>query len=327
MKPSKKPIKPQSAVRMPLNKILGAETYVRILRALYELNVPVTLSELARRIKMDKSGVWRALSALQELGIAEAVGLGAHQAIQLRREHSLTGPLMDLFQAERERFEKIREKLSDVAHSLVPPARSVWIEGAVAMEHDTPNDPIAVGILAPSSDVGRLAETFRRETATVQKQFNVTIEVKPLTTADLAVLSASELRPLETIILLAGVPPLATSRVHDSESARSRSGRHQYHDAQSLRIAHAISEWLRKDVTLIRRAQDYVDRRLATASPREATELHEWHRILETYSVPQLRRLLNDTGERATRLRQSSPFTPILSASERAHVLEQMRHN
>ncbi|HEY4273381.1 MAG TPA: helix-turn-helix domain-containing protein [Candidatus Udaeobacter sp.] len=327
MKPSKKPIKPQSGIRMPLNKILGAETYVRILRALYELNVPITLSELARRIKMDKSGVWRAISALHELGAVEAVGLGGQQAIQPRREYPLTGPLMDLFQAERQRFEKLREKLSDVAHSLVPPAKSVWIQGAVAMEHDAPNDPIAVGILAPSSDVGRLAEAFQRETATLQKQFNVTVEVKPLTTADLAVLDASELRSLETIILLAGVPPLATNRVHDFESARSRSGRHQHYDAQSLRIAHAISQWLGKDVTLIRRAQDYVNRRLATASPREAKELHEWHRILENYSVPQIRRLLNDTGERATRLRQSSPFTPILSASERAHVMQQMHHN
>ncbi len=44
----------QSALRMPLNWMLGTQTNVRILRALYQLDVPIGVSELARYIKMDK---------------------------------------------------------------------------------------------------------------------------------------------------------------------------------------------------------------------------------------------------------------------------------
>ncbi len=317
----------QSALRMPLNWMLGTQTNVRILRALYQLDVPIGVSELARYIKMDKSGVWRAITLLEELGTLEAVGLGQQQTVQARKESPLTRHLIDLFRAERLRFEKLFDKLSETARSLVPPAKSIWIEGRVAAECDQPGDPVVVGILAPSSDVGRLAETFRRKTTLVQKQFSVIIEVRALTTADLAVMDASEIRLLGTAILLAGIPPIVSSTAHDREHFNSHSVLHEYHDEQSLRLARAISERLRKDRTLVRRALAYVRRRLATVSPREAKELQEWRRILQTYSLPQLRKLLIDAGERGTRLRQSSPFTPILSRSERADLLQHLAHS
>lgn len=320
-------VKPQSALRMPLNRILGTETNVRILRAIYQLEVPIGISELARYIKMDKSGVWRAVSTLETLGALEGVGLGQQQTLQARKEYSLTRHLRDLFQAERVRFEKIVDKLSEAAQRLVPPAKSVWIEGAVALESDQPNDPILVGILAPSSDVGRLAEIFRRKTAQTQKQFNVTVEVRALTTADLAVMDPGEARSFDTTILLAGIPPNTTTTTAHQEGFRSRSTRHQYYDHESLRLAQAISDRLRKDRTLVRRALLYLKRRLAVASPREGKELQEWRRVLQTYSLPQLRKLMTDTGERGTRLRQSSPFTPILSASERAELLQRLAHD
>jgi len=310
---------------MPLNWMLGTQTNVRILRALYQLEVPIGISELARYIKMDKSGVWRAITVLEELGTVEAVGLGQQQTVQARKESPLTRHLVDLFRAERLRFEKLFDKLSETARSLVPPAKSIWIEGHVAAECDQPGDPVMVGILAPSSDVGRLAETFRRKTTPIQKQFSVVIEVRALTTADLAVMDASETRLLGTAILLAGIPPIVSSTAR--EHFNSDSVLHEYHDEQSLRLARAISERLRKDRTLVRRALVYLRRRLATASPREAKELQEWRRILQTYSLPQLRKLLVDAGERGTRLRQSSPFMPILSRSERADLLQHPAHS
>ncbi|PYJ49161.1 MAG: hypothetical protein DME87_10410 [Verrucomicrobia bacterium] len=140
-------------------------------------------------------------------------------------------------------------------------------------------------------------------------------------------MDASEIRLLGTAILLAGIPPIVSSMAHDREHFNSLSVLHEYHDEQSLRLARAISERLRKDRTLVRRALVYLRRRLSTASPREAKELQEWRRILQTYSLPQLRKLLIDAGERGTRLRQSSPFTPILSRSERADLLQHLAHS
>jgi predicted transcriptional regulator len=324
MKQSLKPVKLQSALRMPLNRILGTETNVRVLRAIYDLNVPVGTSELARHIKMDKAGVWRAINALEELGAVEAVGFGQQQTLQARKEYPLTRPLTDLFQAERLRFDKVVAKLSEVAHSLVPPAKSIWIEGPVATESDKPNDPLAIGILGPSSEVGKLAEMLRRKTTHIQKQFSVAIEVRPLTNADLTVME-SEARLLDSTILLAGIPPTATGKaVSSREDFHPRISRHQHYDDQSLKMAQVISDRLRRDRTLVKRALAFLKRRLATASPREAKELQEWRRILQTYSIAQLRRLLTDPGERGARLRQSSPFTPILSAGERADLLYQL---
>ena len=66
----------QSALRVPLNRILGTETNVRILRTLFQLGVAVGTSELARQVEMDKAGVWRAIKVLEEFGIIESVGLG-----------------------------------------------------------------------------------------------------------------------------------------------------------------------------------------------------------------------------------------------------------
>src|SRR5215813_11239644 len=108
----RKRTQPQSAIRMPLTGVLGTETNVRILRALYDVRVPIGVSELARRIKMNKAGVWRALRGLQELGIVETIGLGSQQTIQLHRDYPLTDHLAELFRAERLRFDNILEKLS-----------------------------------------------------------------------------------------------------------------------------------------------------------------------------------------------------------------------
>ena len=49
--------------------------------------------------------------------------------------------------------------------------------------------------------------------------------------------------------------------------------------------------------------------------------LYEWHQILHTYSKERIFSLLESPSEEATRLRSSSPFTGILSQSERKEIL------
>ena len=50
--------------------------------------------------------------------------------------------------------------------------------------------------------------------------------------------------------------------------------------------------------------------------------LYEWHQILQTYSKGKILSLLESPSEEATRLRSSSPFTGILSQSEREEILK-----
>lgn len=82
----------------------------------------------------------------------------------------------------------------------------------------------------------------------------------------------------------------------------------------------AIAERLRADATVIERA------RRRTASWRSSGEVHPdyvaaWEHVLSG-PVEDLCALLVDPGERATALRQVSPFAGVLSARERWRILE-----
>ena len=134
--PNKRALRPQSSLRAPLNRVLGTETNVRIIRALDALGVPVPIAELARYIEMNKSGVWRAIRVLEELGVVDAVGIGTQQGLQLRKHYPLCRYLTALFQAERNRFEKLIQALTDTTRTLKPSPRSMWIYGPVATRRD-----------------------------------------------------------------------------------------------------------------------------------------------------------------------------------------------
>jgi DNA-binding transcriptional ArsR family regulator len=327
--PSKKSSTLQSALRAPLNKVLGTETHVRIIRALDNIGVPIGIADLARHIEMDKAGVWRAASVLKELGVVESVGVGAQQSLQLRKQYPLNRPLATMFRAERTRFEKFIEALADVAKTLEPSPKSMWIEGPVATGHDQPGDPVVVGLLGTSSDVGRLAETFSRKTMKIQRRFDIAIEVRSLTSADLAVLDTQAIQSLADVILLLGPPPSAFSlnRAVVEDIRGLLPTLHKDREDQSFLLARAVSERILRDPTIVRRASAYLKRRLAVASPREAKELQEWQRVFQTYSISGLRKLLVDNSERGIRLRQSSPFLAALSPKERAELLQHAANN
>jgi len=64
--------------------------------------------------------------------------------------------------------------------------------------------------------------------------------------------------------------------------------------------------------------------------PRLPTSLKrcydEWQTILDSYSLDQLLRLLEDEGEEAQRLRQNSPFVGILTPLEVREFKRRFRH-
>lgn len=317
----------QSALRTPLSAVLGTETHVRVIRALGEIGSPIGLADLARHIKMDKSGVWRATGVLEQLGVIETVGIGSQQRLQLRKAYPLHKHLIGLFRAERVRFEKLLSALREVTNCLRPMPKSIWIEGQAAKGTDQPGDSIIIGLIAPSSEAGRLGEALASRVVPIEQQHDVGIEIRSLTMADLAVLDPGETSSFNDVILLSGVPPFALR----AGALRRTSGRvgkvisHKHRDEQSLALGHAIASRIAKDPTIARRARRFLGKRLATASPREARELEEWARILQTFSTPRLQKLLTDQSERATRLRQSSPFVQALSASERSEVMNEVR--
>ena len=66
-----------------------------------------------------------------------------------------------------------------------------------------------------------------------------------------------------------------------------------------------------------------LDRWLKTCSPNVRPVLIEWQALLQR-PLPEVISVLLSTDQRATRLRQSSPFAGLLSVSERTEILKRI---
>jgi len=314
------PAERQSSLRAPLNRVLGTEANVRILRVLCEAKTPLGKGEVARRAQLNPSGVRRALADLIACGVVENVGVPARQPVRMRKDHSLVSALGDLFQAERERVDGVLESLRQGVASLRPPPMSAWIQGAVARGCDGLHDPLVLGILTSAT----YAASHRSQLQSLMHELlsdpDVVVEPRVFTLADLES-SATIAQDLENIVLLVAPHPLQLLEARRAELPALLRRSHLDRDRQSLELARAIAERIAADPGLIPRAVDRLKQRLAHASPGERHELKEWLDLLENRSAAQVGRLLVDHGERAARLRQSLPFLDVLSESERAELL------
>lgn len=318
------PSERQSALRAPLNYALGTEANVRIMRVVTETDSPLGKTEVARRAELNASGVRRAIADLVNQGLLEPVGTGPRQSVRLRQSHPLAPALRSLFEAERNRFERLINELRLAVERLQPPPYAAWIEGPVAEAADRPGDPVILGILASSRHVDRLADHLGRMLEEVIRQHDVLVEVRSRTAADLATASEHYLAELGEAIPILGPPPLSFSEEESNGRAYVRNrDPHADVDRRILSLARAIADRLGRDPSLVERAEKYIDRRLGRASAAERRELLEWKGLLENTSVAQLRKFLVDPGERATRLRQTLPFLDVLSKDERGRLLQE----
>jgi hypothetical protein len=95
---------------------------------------------------------------------------------------------------------------------------------------------------------------------------------------------------------------------------------HSRLDERSLAMHQLVAAKVQADPTLLDKARENVRRwRAREGSPDLA--LGEWEQILNT-SVNQVAQFLAERSERATRLRQSSPFAGFLSEAERRAIYE-----
>lgn len=93
---------------------------------------------------------------------------------------------------------------------------------------------------------------------------------------------------------------------------------HEWIDRRSLALHDAVAAKLEAHPELLDVARANV-RRWLRANP--AAALHEWAYLLDATPLPALIVLLRSSDERATRLRQSSPFAGVLTPQERQVIL------
>lgn len=315
--------RPQSALRNPLNHVLGTEASVRVLRVLFLTDIPIGVSELARQAALQPSGVARVCTRLEDLGVIEAVGRGARNR-QYRRgaRFPFSANLTTLFAEERSRVEQIVSDLREAVqgNSLI---KAAWIEGAVAAGADGPGDAIDVGVLVEPQNVGDVRAKLWGRLLSVQRSRDVVLDLHVNTEADLKTADEQQRKRLEQVLPLLGPPPLDLLQ-SGAPSPGSRGDvprrTHGDLDARALAIARAMAQRIRRDPSLVEQAVRYLERRLPSASPGERLEVEEWQGILSSMSVARLCRFLVQNDARATRLRQSLPFLTALSPQDRRAI-------
>lgn len=99
---------------------------------------------------------------------------------------------------------------------------------------------------------------------------------------------------------------------------------HRLIDERSLAFDRLIAAKLRSEPALVEKARGHLARWLETCSAGARPDLVEWQRVLSG-PFEELLVLLVATDERATRLRQSSPFCGILTPDERLAILREFQ--
>jgi hypothetical protein len=99
---------------------------------------------------------------------------------------------------------------------------------------------------------------------------------------------------------------------------------HRLHDIRSLALHTLIAAKIEGNRSLLAVARRNLKRWRLRFRGAPARWWQEWDHLLNR-SWPELAALLTDPGEEATRLRQSSPFAGVLTATERRKIYDAFR--
>ena len=294
-------------LRTPWDTILGTKSHVRILRVLEETRESMAVRELARRAGEHLRAVQLAVDRLVDVGLIERVGTGSQQQVRLNSQHPLTTSLQRLFEAERVRYDRLIDDLKATAKKHAAKATAIWVvEGARPDGSD-----LEVGVLAASREIDALTDAFRKAVADLMRREDIFIEVRGWTRPDLEALGWSPLSD-------SGRPKLLWGFLPTEHGAPGLAGRrpHAVVDKALLERAKRAMAALGRHPELVRKARDEVTKKLATARAHESKTLREWLDVLDSMSVPRLRKWLVGRSERAVRLRQSMPFVFMKAGDE-----------
>ena len=302
----------QNSLRYPLNELLGTEANVRILRVLAnDVDGPITAPNVAELTGLTIPGTHQALKRLLQSGFVVRVGGGRRYLYELNRSDKLIKALLKLFQVEKNRYEALLNSIKKEFEKPVPYPRSAWIQ-------ELPNeygDPLVIGVLHETKHLANYINRLRTQLNRIERNFDITIELKGYTKADVPDLNGDK------VTLLFGIMPFPDK--HDLKM-RTKPSTHKEKDQHMLEISYKLAEAIENDTSFVRRAKEHVQRMLRKNHGSATKDIKEWRDILESYSIRRLSRFLTSTSERANRLRQSSPFFAILSTDERNQLLNQL---
>jgi hypothetical protein len=97
---------------------------------------------------------------------------------------------------------------------------------------------------------------------------------------------------------------------------------HDLIDRRSLELNRLVAEKIRRQPELMDLVRNRLERTLSESRLSESSKdaLREWQTILSTHSLNEVLEILTEDSDEGRRLRQSSPFSGILSQRERFEI-------
>jgi DNA-binding Lrp family transcriptional regulator len=162
-----------------------------------EVEGPLTATDIARRAGLTVPGAQKALGRLLKSGFISRVGGGRKHQYESQRSDRLMQITLELFQAEKNRYERLLAAIKNETKNLTPPPNAAWIQ-AVPREMD---EPLILGLLHDSLHLAKCMRQLRAALNQIEKDFDLTIEQEGYTKADIQDLK------FDDIIILYGVLP------------------------------------------------------------------------------------------------------------------------
>lgn len=324
----------QSSLRYPLNDVLGTEGQVRLLRVLAtEKEHPIAPPEAAERTGLTESGARKALRRLARTGIVERVGSGRTCRYALSRKGGLAERIARLFESEIRSADALLQRIRIAIRRLPQPPRMAWVHRFPEWE----GDPMVVGVSHDEEPFGPILRQLKQELVDVQREFDIAIELRFSTQAQLADVDWTHVAPLVGTPLADGPRETESEPEEpgveggnggmDRDGAMEEAGGSVEEASMAPRLnprspefAGALASILNENFSLLRRARAYLDDQLSNRHDGNGHDFWEWRKILDTYPLPRLLNFLQSTSPRAIRLRQCSPFAAVLTDEERAKM-------
>jgi hypothetical protein len=215
------------------------------------------------------------------------------------------------FQIEKNNSRNLFKKLKQCVDELEVKPKSVWIYGKVAKGTDDYGDPLQVAIYSHVKNIDELTENYKDRLIKdhVERNFDVTIEVRGVTSGDMDLIMEPDK------IMIWGFDP---SQMYAKQGeSKGGSMTHQELDTRSLNYASLWMDFFKKHPEVIERTKTYLREKIQSEQSGVRKELQEWYRLLESMSFQRLKKFMESDSERSTRMRQSLPFWPVLTEAER----------
>jgi len=305
----------QNSLRYPLNELFGTQAHVRLLRVLAnEVDGPLTASDAAARAGLTVPGAQKALRRLFQSGFVTRIGGGRNYQYSIRLSERLVQIALELFQAEKARYEELLDAITTTLENLTPHPQAVWIQAFPRKL----GEPLALGVMHETRHLSKFIRKLRTQLIRVEQDFDLTIEVDGFTKADIPDLK------VDKITSLYGALPLLDNY---GRHINTRPSTHEESDHRLMKLSRKLAEVVEHDASLVRRAKEHVDRLLQKDQGLATMDITEWRDILNLYSIPRLSRFLTSTSERANRLRQSNPFFAVLNSDEKTRLMSGLEDN